>query len=115
MHVLARGHFRRHLDTLRRRLASAQLEVQALLEARGVNLAFRPAAGMFLWARLPTSQPVSKLWREAAARGILLAPGELFRPDGRATPYWRFNVAHCAAPELLDYLARIGRSSASVG
>ena len=115
MHVLARGHFRRHLDTLRRRLASAQLEVQALLEARGVTLAFRPAAGMFLWARLPTSQPVSKLWREAAARGILLAPGELFRPDGRATPYWRFNVAHCAAPELLDYLARIGRSSVSVG
>lgn len=115
MHVLARGHFRRHLDTLRRRLASAQLEVQSLLEARGVTLAFRPAAGMFLWARLPTSQPVSKLWREAAARGILLAPGELFRADGRATPYWRFNVAHCTAPELLDYLDRIARSSASIG
>jgi len=104
LHVLTRGHYRRHLESLRRRLGAAQQQVQQLFEARGVSLAHRPAAGMFLWARLPSGNSVSKLWRAASAVGVLLAPGELFRPDGRATPFWRFNVAHCAAPELLDFI-----------
>ena len=110
LHVLTRGHYRRHLESLRRRLGAAQQQVQGLFEARGVKMVFRPAGGMFLWARLPSSDSVSKLWRSASARGVLLAPGELFRPDGRATPYWRFNVAHCAAPEMLEFLDEIGRS-----
>ena len=109
LHVLTRGHYRRQLESLRRRLGSAQQQVQALFEERGVSMAFRPAAGMFLWARLPSGDSVSKLWRSAAAQGVLLAPGELFRADGRATPYWRFNVAHCAAPELLKFLDGLRR------
>lgn len=111
LHVLTRGHYRRHLETLRRRLGAAQQQVQGLFEARGVSLAHRPSAGMFLWARLPSADSVSKLWRAASARGVLLAPGELFRPDGRATPYWRFNVAHCAAPELLDFIDGLRKSA----
>jgi len=111
LHVLTRGHYRRHLESLRRRLGSAQQQVQQLFEARGVALAHRPAAGMFLWARLPSTESVSKLWRAASAMGVLLAPGELFRPDGRATPYWRFNVAHCTAPELLDFIDGLRRGA----
>jgi DNA-binding transcriptional MocR family regulator len=111
LHVLTRGHYRRHLESLRRRLGAAQQQVQELFEARGVSLAYRPAAGMFLWARLPSTDSVSKLWRAASALGVLLAPGELFRPDGRATPYWRFNVAHCAAPELLDFVDGLRHSA----
>lgn len=111
LHVLTRGHYRRHLESLRRRLGAAQQQVQQLFEARGVSLAHRPASGMFLWARLPSSDSVSKLWRAASAQGVLLAPGELFRPDGRATPCWRFNVAHCAAPELLDFIDGLRRSA----
>jgi DNA-binding transcriptional MocR family regulator len=111
LHVLTRGHYRRHLESLRRRLGFAQQQVQQLFEARGVALAHRPAAGMFLWARLPSTESVSKLWRAASAMGVLLAPGELFRPDGRATPYWRFNVAHCTAPELLDFIDGLRRGT----
>ncbi len=111
LHVLTRGHYRRQLESLRRRLGAAQQKVQGLFEARGVSMAFRPAAGMFLWGRLPSGDSVSKLWRSASARGVLLAPGELFRPDGRATPYWRFNVAHCDAPELLEFLDGLRRPS----
>jgi hypothetical protein len=33
------------------------------------------------------------------------------RPDGRATPYWRFNVAHCTAPELLDFIDGLRRGA----
>ena len=112
--VVTQPHYRRHLEALRRRLASTQLRVQQALLARGVELAFRPAAGMFLWGRLHSDETVGKLWRAAVAAGVLLAPGELFRPDGRATPYWRFNVAHCdggALTRFLDRLAaRDGRS-----
>jgi DNA-binding transcriptional MocR family regulator len=104
LHILTHGRYRRHLESLRRRLALAQRRVQDELEARGVDLAHRPASGMFLWARLPSGDSVSKLWRVAAAAGVLLAPGELFRADARASPYWRFNVAYADAPELYSFL-----------
>jgi DNA-binding transcriptional MocR family regulator len=102
--VLTLPHYRRHLETLRRRLAQSQQRVQEVLLSRGAELAFRPAAGLFLWGRLRSRDSVSRLWRSAAAAGVLLAPGELFRPDGRATPYWRFNVAQSDADELARFL-----------
>jgi len=102
--VLTLPHYRRHLDALRRRLADSQQRVQQALLSRGAELAFRPAAGMFLWGRLKSRDTVSRLWRQAVAAGVLLAPGELFRPDGRATPYWRFNVAQSDGGELARFL-----------
>jgi DNA-binding transcriptional MocR family regulator len=104
LEVLTQPHYRRHLESLRRRLAASQQRVQQVLLTRGVELGFRPASGMFLWGRLPSRDSVGKLWRTAADAGVLLAPGELFRPDGRATPYWRFNVAHCDGGELGRFL-----------
>ena len=102
--VLTLPHYRRHLEALRRRLADSQQRVQLALLSRGAELAFRPAAGMFLWGRLRSRDTVSRLWRQAVAAGVLLAPGELFRPDGRATPYWRFNVAQSDGGELSRFL-----------
>ena len=104
LNVLTQPHYRRHLETLRRRLAASQVRVQETLLRRGVELPFRPAAGMFLWGRLPFRESVSQVWRAAAAAGVLLAPGELFRADGRATPWWRFNVAHCDGDPLAAFL-----------
>jgi DNA-binding transcriptional MocR family regulator len=40
----------------------------------------------------------------AKARGILLAPGEVFRPDGRATGHYRFNVAYANGEALFDFV-----------
>jgi DNA-binding transcriptional MocR family regulator len=102
--VLTLPHYRRHLEALRRRLAASQQRVQQALLSRGAELAFRPAAGLFLWGRLRSRDTVSRLWRAAVAAGVLLAPGELFRPDGRATPYWRFNVAQSDGDGLVRFL-----------
>ena len=102
--VLTQPHYRRHLETLRRRLAASQARVQQTLLASGVELPFRPADGMFLWARLPFEGGVGRVWRAAMHAGVLLAPGELFRPDGRATPWWRFNVAHSDGDQLAAFL-----------
>jgi DNA-binding transcriptional MocR family regulator len=111
LEVLTQPHYRRHLEALRRRLTQSQAAVQRTLLERGVELAFRPAAGMFLWARLSARDSVGRLWRAAVEAGVLLAPGELFRADGRASPYWRFNVAQCGGAALgafLDGLAGRG-------
>jgi DNA-binding transcriptional MocR family regulator len=115
LEVLTLPHYRRHLEALRRRLAATQQRVQAALLARGVELAFRPAAGMFLWGRLRSRDTVGKLWRSAVAAGVLLAPGELFRADGRATPYWRFNVAHCDGGALTGFLDGLAERDAPPG
>ncbi|MFI4868453.1 MAG: PLP-dependent aminotransferase family protein [Steroidobacterales bacterium] len=104
LQVLTHGRYRRHLKRLHDRLAAAHARVAQTFEAKGVELAFRPQSGLFLWARLPSRDSVGKLWRRALSAGVLLAPGELFRPDGRATAQWRFNVAHCDAPALYRFL-----------
>lgn len=109
LRVLTHGHYRRHLKSLRARLAAAHLKVASEFQARGVELAFRPQSGLFLWARLPSTQSVGKLWQMALAHDVLLAPGEMFRPDGRACPLWRFNVAHCDAKPLYDFLDALNR------
>jgi DNA-binding transcriptional MocR family regulator len=115
LEVLTQPHYRRHLEALRRRLGATQQRVQQALLARGVELAFRPAAGMFLWGRLRSRETVGKLWRSAVAAGVLLAPGELFRSDGRATPYWRFNVAHCDGGALTRFLDALAGRDARPG
>ena len=87
LRVLTHGHYRRHLKALRARLAAAHLKIARELQARGVELAFRPQSGLFLWAKLPSTESVSKLWQMALNQDVLLAPGEMFRPDGpRHTP-----------------------------
>lgn len=104
LRVLTHGRYRKHLKSLRTRLAGAHLNVAREFQARGVELAFTPSAGLFLWARLPSKASVSKLWQQAFDHDVLLAPGEMFRPEGQACPYWRFNVAHCDAPPLYRFL-----------
>jgi DNA-binding transcriptional MocR family regulator len=104
LQILTHGRYRRHLKRLHDRLAATHARVTQTFEAKGVELAFRPPSGLFLWARLPSKDSVGKLWRRALSEGVLLAPGELFRPDGRATAQWRFNVAHCDAPALYHFL-----------
>ena len=104
LEILTGPRYRRHLKRLREQLAQAQLRAVSALESRGVELAHRPQSGLFLWAKLPSSDSVSKLWRRALSHDVLLAPGELFRPDARATAHWRFNVAQCEAPALHQFL-----------
>ncbi len=107
LQVLTRGRYRRHLKRLHDRLAAAQARVAPQLESRGVELAYRPQSGLFLWAKLPSGDPVGRLWHRALNEDVLLAPGELFRPDARATAHWRFNVAQCDAPALYRFLDRL--------
>lgn len=104
LRVLTDGHYRRHVERLRPSLAAAHATVIQALVTRGVEFAHQPMNGMFLWGRLPSREPVGKIWQRALDDGVLLAPGELFRPEGQATPYWRFNVARCESSRLYAFI-----------
>lgn len=107
--ILVEGQFRLHLARLREKLGQAQKSVCDGLTAAGLTLFHRPTGGMFLWARFAAERDVPEIVRQAAARGIMLAPGHLFRPDQSATPWLRFNVTHADDPRLYRFLEGVSR------
>jgi DNA-binding transcriptional MocR family regulator len=104
--ILTAGRHRTHLERLRKRLAKAHEQVTRRFSASGVEVAFR-GTGLFLWAKLPSRLDSPALIQLARSRGILLAPGEMFRPDSRTTGHYRFNVAYADNDLLYDFIATL--------
>ncbi|MGH8201408.1 MAG: PLP-dependent aminotransferase family protein [Steroidobacteraceae bacterium] len=109
--ILTSGRYRTHLERLRHHLGDARTRVIRRFRDLGIEVAPH-GGGMFLWAKLPAADP-SVVWRRARSRGILLAPGELFRPDGQRTGHWRFNAAYADDERLYDFLSNLGRWEAA--
>ena len=106
--IFMEGHVRKHLEHLRDRLAKAQERTCRRLEAAGFTLFFEPGAGMFVWAKPQDGAPDSlELSRRALEKGVLLAPGHLFRPDQSPDPWLRFNVVSCDNDRLFALLAEV--------
>jgi len=97
--ILTGGRHRTHLEALRKRLSSNYEQLSRRFLAAGATVEFR-GGGLFLWARLPTRLEPPQIMQLANARGILLAPGHIFRPDAQSCGNFRFNVAY-ANNELL--------------
>ena len=102
--ALVDGRWRKHLRSLRERLAQAHQRVAQQLDNMGFELFCEPKAGMFLWARHPDITNATELAYKAAEQDILLGPGHLFTPDLQPSPWFRFNVAYAEHPELLAFL-----------
>lgn len=102
--ALVDGRWRKHLRSLRDRLAQAHQRVAQQLENIGFELFCEPKAGMFLWARHPDIDNATELAYKAAEQDILLGPGHLFTPDLQPSPWFRFNVAFTEEPEVLAFL-----------
>ena len=105
--ILTAGRHRTHLERLRQRLAAAQEKVSRRLAEAGALLTHRTDSGMFLWAQLPSPLDSRTILQQAKAKGILLAPGELFRPDGRSTGHFRFNVGYADNELLYAFIAKL--------
>ncbi len=103
--VLTDGSYRRHVEGVRTRLARATARVSKRLRAIGVEPWSDPAAGIFLWARLPGGIDAVDLARQAIGHGIVLAPGPVFSPGGGWRDHIRFNVARSEDDRLFDFLA----------
>jgi DNA-binding transcriptional MocR family regulator len=105
--VLAEGRYQRHVETVNERLVDAHLQVEAHMEAVGMDIFHRPRAGLFLWARLPvTPERAPELATRALADGIWLAPGSYFRPDDAASDLFRFNVPYSSDKALWTFIEK---------
>ena len=103
--ALTEGRWRKHLKSLRERLAQAHERVAGQLSGQGFELFAEPKAGMYLWARHPDLEDSSALSVLAAKEGILLGPGHLFLTEPRPTRWMRFNVAFSDDERLYRFLA----------
>ena len=99
--ILTSGRHRTHLERLRRRLGDSRARLTHRLREAGIEVSPR-TGGMFVWAKLRGAP--AELLRRAKAQGILLAPGEIFSPQGEPSEYWRFNVAYADDERLYGFL-----------
>jgi DNA-binding transcriptional MocR family regulator len=104
--VLRDGGYRKHVESLRARLAAAMAGVAARLKALGIEPWLMPAAGMMLWCRLPEGIDASALARMALSENIVLAPGNVFSVSQSAGNFMRFNVSQMADERIFETLHR---------
>jgi DNA-binding transcriptional MocR family regulator len=102
--ALSEGRWRKHLKSLRERLADAHLQVAGRLVQLGFEIFNEPKAGLYLWARHPDLTDSGELSKQAAAQGIMLGPGHLFLCEPRPTGWLRFNVAFSHEERLYRFL-----------
>jgi DNA-binding transcriptional MocR family regulator len=104
LEILAAGRWRKHLDRLQRRLASARHASARQLAGAGILLDHPGEGGLFLWGEVPAGVDVNLLVQDAVRNKILLVRGATFMADGADDPHLRFNVAMCQAPRVAEYL-----------
>ncbi|MBX3606860.1 MAG: PLP-dependent aminotransferase family protein [Piscinibacter sp.] len=104
--ALTEGRWRKHLKSLRERLADAHGQVSQRLVALGFELFGEPKAGLYLWARHPDLTDAAELSRQVAGDGVMLGPGHLFLVQPRTTGWLRFNVAFSQDERLWQVLAQ---------
>lgn len=105
--ALIDGRWRKHIKTLKERLAQGQQQLATRLLSLGFELFTEPKAGMFLWARHPAVQNATELAYKAAEQDILLGPGYLFSVDLEPSPWLRFNVAWAQDEVVFEFLAAL--------
>jgi DNA-binding transcriptional MocR family regulator len=107
--VLRQGRQRAYLQGVQERLRLAHTQVLQQLDDLGFEVAARPQAGLFLWARPPEparAKGVEVLVEQALQHGIWLAPGLLFYPQGTDEGWLRLNVAYSTDPALWSFMRR---------
>ncbi len=102
--ALLDGRWRKHVKSLRERLAKAHVAAAARLLDIGFEIFTEPKAGIFLWARHPSIPDSAVLAYKAAEQDILLGPGHLFSPNLEPSAWLRFNVAFSDDPAVFAFL-----------
>lgn len=108
--ILIDGHYDRHAAHIRERLFNAHSRVTQAMTDAGLELFHTPNAGLFLWAKLPIAPADSiAVANDALSKGIWLAPGSYFRPDEKASEWFRFNAATSDVPALWTFMKGLAR------
>ncbi|SDN26476.1 aminotransferase-like domain-containing protein [Pseudomonas jinjuensis] len=104
--LLRKGSYRRHVESLRARLADAMGETLPRLRRLGLQPWLEPRGGIFVWAELPEGLDGAAVSRAALAEGVVLAPGNVFSLSQSCGRFLRFNVAQCQSPRVFEVLER---------
>ena len=103
--MLSEGHYQRHLNRLRSRMAQATTRAQALFESFGAELFVSNAQSLYLWASLPGVSDSLVLAQTLIPQKVVLAPGRIFSVDsGVVSPWSRFNVGTVIDPRFAPAL-----------
>lgn len=114
-HVLRDSSYRKHLNGLRDRLATARTATSACLQAIAIKPWITPGAGMYLWCKLPGNLLAVEVAQQALARGIVLAPGNVFSLSDSAGQYLRFNVAQSGSARIYQFLGATIQQNTGAG
>ncbi|THF62308.1 PLP-dependent aminotransferase family protein [Pseudothauera nasutitermitis] len=98
--------YRKHMESVRLRLARAMAQTITRLRALGIEPWVVPRAGLFVWCRLPAGIDAADVARACLRDGVVLAPGNAFSQSQRAGGFLRFNVAQCSDERVFEVLAR---------
>ncbi len=93
---LVKGGYDKHLRQLRHQLMLQQLQFsQAVHQHLPAEVRFTlPQGGYFLWLQLPAQKDGLKLFQQAIAHNISLAPGHMFSSQQQYACYIRLNYGH---------------------
>lgn len=106
LRALTDSGYRKHMETVRLRLAEHMDKTISRLKAVGITPWLTPQAGMFLWCRLPAGMDAANLARACLQDNVVLAPGNAFSQSLSASDYLRFNVAQSTDSRVFHVLAR---------
>lgn len=102
--LLTGGQYKRHLNTLHRRIDQARASMLAFLSSHGYTLPVLPEGGYQAWVTLPEHVSITQFESQAKARGLLFAMGKHFYIDQRDSRNIRLNMAQSQHPKVLAYL-----------
>ena len=93
---MASGDFSRHLKTLIPVLKRNSERMMALVSEHfpAETRTSRPVGGSVLWLELPRSIDAEKLFDDAIAAGISIAPGQIFSPSACYAHFIRLSYGH---------------------
>jgi len=107
----------RHLSRLRRQV-KIQREQVAEAVARhfppGTRLSM-PEGGMLLWVELPGQRSSARVFEQALAQGIRIAPGTMFSNSDRYNHFLRLSCGQTYTPQIADALRTLGSIVANAG
>jgi DNA-binding transcriptional MocR family regulator len=103
--VMTEGVLRKHMGHLRAKLDVCRDATFRRLEKVGLQIPFRPTEGLFAWADV--GEDSGGVAQRAFKLGIILAPGQLFKPSMEPTGFMRFNVAACTHPAFWALLKKV--------
>ena len=112
---LAQGSFERHIRKVRAVLERQcrMMEQRILAHFPAGTRVSHPSGGTVLWAQLPPPADSIRLFYEAKAKGIGLAPGNIFSSCDQFNGFVRISFGNAWTRAVDDAVAEVGRLAAA--